>query len=241
MINENLNLPDHIAFIMDGNGRWAKARGLNRSEGHKVGAKTMDRIIQYCYDIGIKHITFYGLSTENLTARPKDEIAALLTIMTQYLNMMIQKYTSADKPMYRHTKINFIGDLKVFNSLQREKIKKIMEKSDELERNMTLNIAVNYGGKNDIVQAVNKFIKEKPNKKISENDIAERLYTAGQPDPDLVIRTGGEMRLSNFLIWQTAYSEYYSTSAFWPDFNDDELNKAIFEYNKRVRKFGGLK
>ena len=150
---------------------------------------------------------------------------------------MIQKYTSADKPMYRHTKINFIGDLKVFNSLQREKIKKIMEKSDELERNMTLNIAVNYGGKNDIVQAVNKFIKEKPNKKISENDIAERLYTAGQPDPDLVIRTGGEMRLSNFLIWQTAYSEYYSTSAFWPDFNDYELNKAIFEYNKRVRKF----
>ena len=235
----SLILPEHIAFIMDGNGRWAVKKGLQRSAGHKAGAEALDKMISYTYSIGIKNITFYAFSTENWS-RPADEVAALMSILTKWLSIMIKRFNENAGEVYKNTKVNFIGDTGALSLLQRKKIADIEKKSIETENRMTLNLAVNYGARAEITRAVNKFITENPGKKISENDISRNLYTAGQPDPDLIIRTGGEMRLSNFLLWQASYSEYYSTPVLWPDFDEKCLDEAILEYNKRTRKFGGL-
>ncbi len=230
--------PRHIAFIMDGNGRWAEQRGQKRGKGHEAGVDALDHMIQTCYQIGIEHITFYAFSTENWK-RPQEEVAKLMTILTRYLNVMMERFERDRDGLYRHTKVRFIGDLGVFSALQKEKMKKITARSDTVSCRMHLNIAINYGGRAEITNAVNAFIRENPGKKITEQDIACRLYTAGQPDPDLIIRTGGEMRLSNFMMWQSAYSEYYSTPVLWPDFGEADLQEAIAAYQLRTRKFGG--
>ena len=237
-MNENI-IPEHIAFIMDGNGRWATQRGLSRSEGHKAGTEALDRMISYAYSIGVKNITFYAFSTENWR-RSADEVAALMSILTKWLGIMIKRFNDGKDDVYRNTKVNFIGDMKALNALQRNKIADIEKKSVETENKMTLNLAVNYGGRAEIVHAVNEFTSKNPGKKITEKDICDNIYTAGQPDPDLIIRTGGEMRLSNFLLWQASYAEYYSSPTLWPEFDSKCLDEAILEYNKRTRKFGGL-
>lgn len=235
-----MNIPKHIAFIMDGNGRWATARNLPRGKGHEAGVNALDKIIQYCYQLQVQNITFYAFSTENWK-RPTDEVTKLMSILTQYLGVMMDRFNNERDPLYRHTKVRFIGDLGILSPLQKNKMRTIMKRSDQIQHRMTLNIAVNYGGKAEIVHAVNAFIKKNPGKKITEQDISDFLYTAGQPEADLIIRTGGEMRLSNFLMWQSAYSEYYTTPVLWPDFDEEQLNKAIAAYNTRTRKFGGLK
>lgn len=217
-------LPAHIGFIMDGNGRWATNRGLPRNKGHEAGAAAMQRIVEYCYNIGIKHITFYGFSTENWS-RPKAEVNAIMNIITTFLNRMIEKFNSGTG-MYRRTNVNFIGDLSVFNPVQKSLMKTISDRSKTIRGDMTLNIAINYGGRAEIVNAVNAFINKNPGKTLSENDISGLIYTAGQPDPDLIIRTAGEMRLSNFLLWQSAYAELYSTQTYWPDFDEKDLDAA---------------
>lgn len=234
------NVPKHIAFIMDGNGRWAEARNLKRSKGHVEGALTLKKISSYCYNVGIEEITFYAFSTENWK-RPKEEVAALMELLTKYLNDMIKAFTDGKEEMYRHTAIRFLGDISVLSPIQKELMKKILRVSSTVTPKMTLNIAINYGGRAEIVNAVNSYIKENKGKPITEEDISDRLYTAKLPDPDLIIRTAGEMRLSNFLIWQAAYSEFYSTNTLWPDFKEEDLDKAIEAYSKRTRKFGGLK
>lgn len=231
-------LPAHIGFIMDGNGRWATNRGLPRNKGHEAGAAAMQRIVEYCYNIGIKHITFYGFSTENWS-RPKTEVNAIMNIITTFLNRMIEKFNSG-AGMYRRTKVNFIGDLSVFSSVQKSLMKTISDRSRTIRGDMTLNIAINYGGRAEIVNAVNAFINKNPGKTLSENDISGLIYTAGQPDPDLIIRTAGEMRLSNFLLWQSAYAELYSTQTYWPDFDEKDLDAAIENYLGRTRKFGNI-
>ncbi len=231
-------LPAHIGFIMDGNGRWATNRGLPRNKGHEAGAAAMQRIVEYCYNIGIKHITFYGFSTENWS-RPKTEVNAIMNIITTFLNRMIEKFNSGTG-MYRRTNVNFIGDLSVFNPVQKSLMKTISDRSRTIRGDMTLNIAINYGGRAEIVNAVNAFINKNPGKTLSENDISGLIYTAGQPDPDLIIRTAGEMRLSNFLLWQSAYAELYSTQTYWPDFDEKDLDAAIENYLGRTRKFGNI-
>ncbi len=240
MDENSLPVPAHIAFIMDGNGRWATARGLKRSAGHYAGAETLDNITRLCYKKGIKAVTFYAFSTENWK-RPSEEVAALMNILTEYLKKMIGYFEEDSDEIYTHTRVRFIGDTKVFNLVQRKMIDKITRVSEKSEKNMEMNIAVNYGGRAEIVAAVNSFIKENKGKKITERDICDRVYTAGQPDPDLIVRTAGEMRLSNFLIWQAAYSEFVSVPVCWPEFGEKELDAAIEEYGRRSRKFGGLK
>ena len=236
--SDTVSIPKHIGFIMDGNGRWATEKGLPRNKGHEAGAAAMQTITEHCYHIGIKHATFYGFSTENWS-RPKSEVNAIMSIITSFLNKMIEKFNSGTG-MYRKTNVNFIGDLSVFSPVQKSLMRTITERSKTIRGEMTLNIAINYGGRAEIVNAVNAYIKNNPGKFLKEDDITRLIYTAGQPDPDLIIRTAGEMRLSNFLLWQSAYAELYSTGTYWPDFNEKELDAAIENYGKRIRKFGNI-
>ncbi|MBO5221299.1 MAG: di-trans,poly-cis-decaprenylcistransferase [Clostridia bacterium] len=231
------NLPTHIGFIMDGNRRWAKEKGKTAPQGHKAGADAMERIVEECYARGIRHITFYAFSTENWT-RPPAEVSALMTLFSHYLDKLYQRWQSSEKDVYHHTQVRFIGDLTPFNNDFRRRVERIERLSDEKEIRMHMNIALNYGGRADIVQAVNRALAEGVTQ-ITEQDIAQRLYTAGQPDPDLIVRTGGEMRISNFLLWQTSYSEYYSDPCYWPDFDGERLDLALDAYEARTRKFGG--
>lgn len=218
----------HIAFIMDGNGRWAKKRLLPRSVGHKFGVESMDRILRDCSDLGIKHITVYAFSTENWN-RPKDEIDAIISLLLKYIEK-----AKKDRDDVRYI---FIGDK---SSLPAEIVEKMtfLEEMTK-ERQLILNIAFNYGGRAEIVNACNRLIAE-GKKEISEEDISKNLYTSLSPDPDLIVRTAGEYRLSNFLLWQCAYSELYTTKVCWPDFNKKELLLAIEDFYSRKRKFGGL-
>ncbi len=228
-------IPVHIGFIMDGNGRWAKAQKLLRTNGHSAGVTAMEKIIRHCGDLGVRFVTFYAFSTENWS-RPKAEVDFLMNLFSSYMDKVISDIKKGT--MEAH--FRFIGDLSVFGKDLRDKIDYIAENTAENAKKITVNIAVNYGGRNEIVNAVNAFISENPNKYITEKDIAERLYTGSQPDPDLIIRTAGESRLSNFLLWQASYSEIYISPVCWPDFTPDELDKALDDYGKRTRKFGGL-
>ena len=234
---DNMTLPTHIGFIMDGNRRWAKERGLTTPQGHKAGAEALDRMVEICYYKGIRHITFYAFSTENWT-RADAEVTALMKLFEKYLADLLKRWEAGDREPYRHTHIRFLGDLSKMNKTIRERAEKLerVTKSDDIR--MTLNIALNYGGREDIVQAVNRAIKEGKTE-LTEKDISDRLYTAPQPDPDMIVRTGGEMRLSNFLLWQSSYAEYYSDPLHWPDFDESRLDLALEAYGKRVRKFGG--
>lgn len=229
-------LPTHIGFIMDGNGRWAKKRGLPRSLGHVEGGKNFKRIMQYCKDIGIPYISFYVFSTENWK-RPKEEIDGILAIMREYLDE-VQKHLGDG------VRAIFLGDKSVYPEDIRTKMIKLEEDTAH-HRQLTVLLATNYGGRDEIARSA-RLIAEKVQKgelsvdDISEQTVADHLYTAGMPDVDLVIRPSGELRLSNYLIWQCAYAEYYFTDIMWPDFSPDELNKALIDFAGRGRRFGGV-
>ncbi len=220
----------HIAFIMDGNGRWAKAKGMPREYGHTVGARVFKEITEYCGDIGINTVTVYAFSTENWK-RPKSEVDALMNLFIDYI------YEALGVMMKRDICIRFLGD----KTPLPEKMKELMQEVEEGSKNNRkhLNIAINYGGKDEIVHAVNSCIKDGITE-VTEKDIEDRLYTSGLSMPDLVVRTAGEERLSNFLLWQSAYSELYFTDVLWPDLEPRHIDEAVENFYKRQRRYGGL-
>lgn len=226
---------EHIAFIMDGDGRWATKRGMPREYGHTVGAKVFRRVAEYCFRGGINTVTVYAFSTENWK-RPAREVNALMTLFTTYLK------TGMAEMMKDDIRIRFLGEKTPFGDAQRRLMEKI--ESDSAGNKYNLNIAVNYGGRREIALAFEKLHEKLQNGEISgritEEMISDELFTAGQPDPDLIVRTSGEMRLSNFLTWQSVYSELYFTDVFWPDMNEDEVDKAVTDYYSRQRRYGGL-
>ena len=230
VIPEN-DIPRHVAIIMDGNGRWAAKRGLQRSEGHKAGARAVRTIVTRCRELGIGCLTLYAFSSENWS-RPPAEIATLFNLLLEFLAnetaLMLEKGIA----------LNVVGDIAGLPVPQRIALKHCMAKTASC-RDMRLNLALNYGGRAEIVHAVQKIMKSgiRPDS-VDEALISGNLYTAGMPDPDLIIRTSGEMRLSNFLLYQCAYSEFYFTPVLWPDFDADELQKALLEYSTRSRRFG---
>lgn len=220
----------HIAIIMDGNGRWAQKRGLPREIGHKYGANAFRKIVEYCGEIGLRVLTVYAFSTENWK-RPEKEVNSILSLLRQYVD-------ECEKNMEKYqAHFHFIGDLSVFDNELRGRIEKI--ERETRERPLTLNIAFNYGGRSEITRACTRLL-ESGKKEISEADVSAELYTASCGDPDLIIRTGGDMRISNFLLWQAAYAELYFTDTLWPDFDEKELDKAIEDFNSRKRRFGGV-
>lgn len=233
-------LPRHIGVIMDGNGRWATKRGLDRPEGHKAGAETFRRITDYAVELGIEAMTFYAFSTENWK-RPQTEVNAIMGLFREFLEEAQEREEENESKGYR---MKFLGDM----SALPEDIAALfeqLERSSYGKKRMTVNLAVNYGGRAEITSAA-KALASKAAKgeldpeNITEDDISALLYTAGQPDPDLIIRPGGESRLSNFLIWQAAYSEFWFTDILWPDFTPDDLDTAILDFCKRNRRFGGV-
>ena len=230
------NIPIHIAIIMDGNRRWAKSRNLDKKIGHKEGAENLKKIVSYANKIGIKYMTVYAFSTENWK-RTEEEVGALMILLKNYLEDFLKK---AD---VENIKINVIGDVSKLNKGLQESIKNSIEKTKN-NTGLTLNIAFNYGGRDEITFAMKNIAEKVKNgeylpDEITEEIISNNLYTKGQPDPDLLIRTSGEQRLSNFLPWQLVYSEFVFVDKLWPDFSKEDLDKAIEEYNKRNRKFGG--
>lgn len=220
----------HIAFIMDGNGRWATARGLSRESGHTEGAKTFERVVKYCGDIGVKYVTVYAFSTENWS-RPKKEVERIMLLLERYLDRMMKQLDDYD------VEVKFIGDKAPLSKKLREKIEKAEQAS--LGKALRLNVALNYGGRAEIVSAVNSLISEGVNE-INEKMLGEKLYTFDCPDPDLIIRTAGEQRLSNFLMWQSAYSELYFTDTLWPELKEEDIDKAVADFYHRTRRFGGI-
>ena len=228
---DSSKLPKHIAIIMDGNGRWAKNKFLPRIIGHTNGVKTVKEIVQCARELNIKVLTLYAFSTENWI-RPKDEVSGLMNLLKTYLKSELETMLS--------NKISFrvIGDISKFSKDLQEEIVNVTDKTKD-NKEMILNIALNYGARQELLRAF-KLLKEKNITDITEQDISDSLYTKGLPDPDLLIRTSGEMRISNFLLWQIAYSEIYVTKVLWPDFTEEEFYKAIIEYQKRERRFGGI-
>ena len=229
---ETRKLPRHIAIIMDGNGRWAKKRSLPRTAGHIAGAKTFKNIARYCNKIGLEYLTVYAFSTENWK-RPKDEVDGIMNLLRDYLK-------DAENFKNENIKVKFIGDLEPLADDIKELIKKDEDGSKDAT-GLNLNIAINYGGRDEITKAVKKIVADGiASEDITEDLISETLYTAGMPDPDFIIRPSGEYRLSNYLIWQSAYAEYWFSDILWPDFTPKHLEKAIDEYNHRNRRFGGV-
>lgn len=229
-------LPEHIGFIMDGNGRWAKRKGLPRSFGHREGAKNFKKIVRYCKDIGIKNISFYAFSTENWK-RPKEEIDVIMDLFREYI-VDVRKHLS------ENTRMIFLGDKSVFDDDLREKMIKLEEDTKDYKE-MNLLMAVNYGGRDEIAYVARQIAQKAKDGLINPEDITEKtidehLYSKGIPDVDLIIRPSGELRLSNFLIWQSAYAEYYFTDIMWPDFTPKELDKALIDFANRGRRFGGV-
>lgn len=218
----------HIAFIMDGNGRWATKRALPRKLGHRQGALAFEKIVRECNRIGIKTVTVYAFSTENWK-RPKDEVDAIMELLSSYIER-------AEKE--QDIRFVFLGNKSVLDEKLKQKMQSLEEST--ADRPNTLNIAFNYGGRAEIVHACNELIKEKK-ELIDEADINRHLYTNASPDPDLIVRTANECRISNFLLWQCAYSEFYFTKTLWPDFDEKELQKALQSFYKRKRNFGGIK
>lgn len=229
-MSENKVVPKHVAFIMDGNGRWAKKRGMPRTFGHAAGAKTFHRLAYYCGELGIDVMTVYAFSTENWK-RSEEEVNAIIKLFDEYIDI----FNAGDLP--KDVSIRFIGDTSRFPKALMDKMKSTEEKSSY--NKMHLNIAVNYGGRSEIVHAVNSLIAEGKTQ-INEEDISAHVYTADLPDPDLIIRTGGEVRISNFLMWQSAYSEFYFTDILWPDFTNADLDAALDYYRSKQRRFGGV-
>ena len=228
-------LPKHIAIIMDGNRRWAKEKGLKPTQGHKEGAKTLEKIVRYAKNVGIEYITVYAFSTENWK-RTEEEVGALMLLLQNYLDDYSKR---ADT---ENIKIKFLGDTSALPKSMHKSIQNCLERTKS-NTGITFNIALNYGGRLEIVRAVKSIAEKVKNNEITIDEINEELvsnelYTSGQPDPDLVIRTSGELRLSNFLPWQSVYSELLFVEKYWPDFNENDLDNAIIEYQKRTRNFG---
>lgn len=229
------NLPKHIAVIMDGNRRWAKAKGLEVKAGHKEGGENLKRIARYANKIGIKYLTVYAFSTENWK-RTKEEVGALMFLLQWYLNDLL------NNEQLEGIRINVLGDITRLDTGIQKLINELMDRTKN-EKGLVLNIAFNYGGRNELVEATKKIAKKVKDgeidiKDIDEDLISNNIYTAGMPDPDLLIRPGGELRTSNFLPWQLTYSEFVFTDKYWPDFTEEDLDEAILEYEKRNRKFG---
>lgn len=234
---KDIILPEHIGIIMDGNGRWAKKRGLPRTAGHTQGAQIFRKIARYCSDIGIKYLTVYAFSTENWK-RPKEEVDAIMKLFKEYMIEAINDFQDDS------IVVKFIGDRSVFPDDMLELIERNEQDSKDRD-GMVLNIAMNYGGRDEIVSAVRNIAQSVKNGDIDVDDIdaqliSDNIYTKGQPDPDLIIRPSGEYRTSNFLLWQSAYSEYCIMDVLWPDFKSEHLDKALIEYAKRNRRFGGI-
>lgn len=233
-----MNIPQHVAIILDGNGRWAKSKGLPRNAGHTAGAKNVETICEDAYKMGIKYLTFYAFSTENWS-RPKQEVDALMKLLENYLKTCLK---TADK---NNIRVRVIGEIGRLSKNFQEKIIELEEKSAK-NTGLNLTIAINYGSRDEMVRAMKHVVEDYDAGKIKIEDItAEKfstyLDTKNLPDPDLLIRTSGEQRLSNYLLWQLAYSEFYFTNVPWPDFNKKELERAVEAYNKRDRRYGGLK
>lgn len=235
---EGLKVPNHVAVIMDGNGRWAKAKGLPRKMGHVQGGKNVEELLYVCDDLGIKYFTVYAFSTENWK-RSEDEVSALMTLLRSYLSSGFKKAAK------NNVRIRIIGDKSGLAGDIQDLIRDLEEDSKD-NTGLQFQIAINYGSRDEITRMMREVGKKIKNGEVDPEDITEdfisdNLDTKGIPDPDLLIRTSGELRLSNFLLWQTAYTEFYVTSTHWPDFDKDELIKAIEAYNKRDRRYGNAK
>ena len=229
------NLPVHIGIIMDGNRRWARAKGKPAAFGHKEGAKTLEKIVRYANKIGVKYITVYAFSTENWK-RTAEEVSALMALFQSYLDDYSKRADS------ENIKVKIVGSREGLSTKMKDSIEKCMERTKN-NTGIVFNIALNYGGREDILQAVKQLAQDVNNGKIKSEDITQKdiekyLYMAGEPDPDLIIRTSGEIRLSNFLTWQSVYSELLFIEKNWPDFTEQDLDEAIKIYQKRTRKFG---
>lgn len=236
-LNPEWKVPEHVAIIMDGNGRWAKRRNLPRNMGHRQGGKTVELICEEAYKLGIKYITVYAFSTENWS-RPEEEVSALMNLLRNYMKDCIKQ---AEKNKMR---VKVLGDISRLDEDLQESIR-ALEKESEKNTGLRFQIALNYGGRDELIRAVQKMCNDINEKKIKENDITAELLTgyldtAGIPDPDLLIRTSGEQRISNFLLWQLAYTEFYFSDVLWPDFSRDDLIDAIAYYNSRERRYGGV-
>ena len=230
-------LPRHLGIIMDGNGRWAKKRGLPRSAGHAAGAEVFKKMVLYCNRIGIQYLTIYAFSTENWK-RPQNEILTLISLFKKYLKDALTNFLS------ENIKVRFLGDTSVFDPQLKELIDDI-KKTSAGKTGMVLNVALNYGGRAEIVRAAELLAEDVKAGRIQPEDINEKmftskLYTTGQPDPDLIIRPSGERRISNFLLWQSAYAEYLVMDILWPDFTTKDLDRALDDYATRSRRFGGI-
>ncbi len=229
------NLPRHIGIIMDGNGRWAKKRGLPRNAGHAQGAETFRSIATHCKEIGIEYLTVYAFSTENWQ-RPPEEVASIMSLLEKYLYEAIERM-ERDK-----VKMKFLGDTSVLSP----KLKSLVKRTDELSTRYSgcqVNICLNYGGRDELLRAAKSYMEDYAAGnagKLTEQELSSRLFSAGIPDPDLIIRPGGEKRLSNFLMWQSAYSELYFCDTLWPDYTKTDLNEAIAWYQGRTRRYGGI-
>lgn len=235
MASDKNKIPAHIAIIMDGNGRWAKKRFMPRIVGHKFGVETLRNIVKHCSSLGVKYLTLYAFSTENWN-RPEEEVSGLMELLITYLRNEIKELND------NQVRIKFIGYMDGMPKQVRTEMDLAEEKTKD-NQGLVLNLAINYGGRDELkrgIQSLAQAVKEgslEP-EDITEDLISESLYTKGQLDPDLIIRTSGEIRVSNFLLWQLAYSEFYFTDVLWPDFNEKELDRAIEEYNHRNRRYG---
>ena len=230
-------VPRHIAIILDGNGRWAKKRGLPRTAGHAVGSETFRKIAMYCRDIGVDYLTVYAFSTENWK-RPEEEIKTIMRLLNKYLHEAIETMERD------HIKMRVFGDVEGLP----EELQRLVAETNEISKRyegFQANICLNYGGRAEIIHAAERYAADRREGKIegplTEEGFSEYLYSSGVPDPDLLIRPGGEQRISNFLLWQCAYSEFYFTDVLWPDFSPEELDRAIEVYRKRDRRYGGVK
>ena len=230
-----MKIPKHVAIILDGNGRWAKKRGMLRNYGHTMGAKNVEVICKAAHDLGIEYVTMYAFSTENWN-RPQNEVDALMKLLSSYLKNCIK---TADK---NNMRVRVIGDTSRLDDKFQQQIA-VLERESAHNTGLNLQIAINYGARDEIVRGIRKISRECAEGKIAPEDITEDMFngfldTHDIPDPDLLIRTSGELRLSNYLLWQLAYTEFYFTDVLWPDFNKEELKKAIAKYNERDRRFG---
>ncbi|NJN44525.1 MAG: isoprenyl transferase [Anaerolineae bacterium] len=225
------NTPKHVAIIMDGNGRWARSRSLPRIAGHRAGTENLRRVMEGCGDLGIKYLTLYAFSTENW-GRPEEEVRGLMGILEDVIDSELQE-------LHREgVQLRHIGILERLDPILREKVRHAVDLTKDNDR-LILSIAFNYGGRDEIVHAIRQMIEDEVNpQEVNDDLVGKYLFTHGVPDPDLVIRTSGELRISNFLIWQAAYAEWYFTPVFWPDFDKEELRKAVEEYSQRERRYG---
>lgn len=234
---ETSGLPRHIAIILDGNGRWAKKRGLPRTEGHAAGSENFRKIATYCRDIGVDYLTVYAFSTENWK-RPEDEVKSIMKLLEKYLHEAIDTM-ERDK-----IRMKVFGDVTALSPELQALVAKTNEISERYE-GFQANICLNYGGRDEIIHAAKRYARDvaegRADGELTEEQFSDYLYSAGIPDPDLLIRPGGEQRISNFLLWQCAYSEFYFTDVLWPDFTPHELDKAIAAFRHRDRRYGGVK